>query len=102
MEALVELTRRFTRQADQTQLVLDYKIRSTLAFRPSDCSLADLVETDPAVNILSLTQIYLDVPCHVTYILDTLQYDLRRRGPEHGSDRSVLGHVDQGHQTVDS
>ena len=25
---------------DITQLVLDYKIRSTLAFRPSDCSLA--------------------------------------------------------------
>ena len=53
------------------------------------------------MNILSLTQIYLDVPCHVTYILDTLQYDLRRRGPEHGSNRSVLGHVDQGHLEQD-
>ena len=101
MYTLCELTRRFTRQADSTQLVLDYKIRSTLAFRPSDCSLADLAETDPAVNILSLTQIYLDVPCHVTYILDTLQDDLGRYVSEQNRDRSVLGHVDRHHLELD-
>ena len=56
--------------------------------------LADLPETDPAVNILSLTQVYLDIPCHVTYILDTLQDDLRRYLPKQNCDRSVLGHVD--------
>ena len=55
---------------------------------------AGLPETDPAMNILSLTQVYLDILCHVTYILDTLQYDLRRRAPEQNSERSVLGHVD--------
>ena len=95
MEALDELTRRFTRQADQTQLVLDYKIRSTLAFRPSDCSLANLSEADSAVNKLSLTQVYLDILCHVTYILDTLQGALRHYVQEQNFDhRSVLGHVD--------
>ena len=34
------------------------------------------------MNILSLTQVYLDIPCHVTYILDTLQDDLRRHVSE--------------------
>ena len=43
--------------------------------RPSDCSLADILEADLAVNILSLTQVYLAILCHVTYILDTLQDD---------------------------
>ena len=46
------------------------------------------------MNIPSLTQVYLDVLYHVTYILDTLQDDLRRHVPEQNSDRSVLGHVD--------
>ena len=41
------------------------------------------------------------LPYDVTYILDTLQYDLRRRVPEQGSERSVLGHVDQGHLEQD-
>ena len=53
------------------------------------------------MNILSLTQVYLDILCHVTYILDTLQYDLRRHGPEQNSERSVLGHLDQGHLEQD-
>ena len=70
--------------------------------RPSDCSpLADLLETDLAINILSLTQVYLDILRHVTYILDTLQDDLRRHASEQNSERSVLGHVDLGHLELD-
>ena len=53
------------------------------------------------MNILNLTQVYLDILCHVTYILDTLQYDLRHHVPEQNSERSVLGHVDQGHLEQD-
>ena len=44
--------------------------------------------------LLSLTQVYLDILCHVTYILDTLQDDLHRHVSEQNSERSVLGHVD--------
>ena len=44
------------------------------------------------MNVLSLTQVYLDILCHVTYILDTLQDDLHRH---------VLGHVDSGHLELD-
>ena len=65
--------------------------------KTSDCSLADLPETDPAMNILSLTQVYLDILCHVTYILNTLQDDLRRHVSEQNSEHSassVLGHLD--------
>ena len=40
------------------------------------------------MNILSLTQVYLDILYHVTYILDTLQDDLRRHIPEQNSGRS--------------
>ena len=50
------------------------------------------------INILSLsTQDYLDILGHVTYILDTLQDDLRHNVSEQNSERSVLGHVDSGH-----
>ena len=71
--------------------------------RPSDCSLADLPETDdhPAVNVLSLTQVYLDILCHVTYILDTLQGALRHYVQEQNFDGSVLDHVDQQHLELD-
>ena len=54
---------------------------------------AGLPETDPAMNILSLTQVYLDILCHVTYILDPLQDASLRRG----SERSVLEHDDVSH-----
>ena len=53
------------------------------------------------MNILSLTQVYLDILCHVTYILDTLQDDLRRDVSKQNSKRSVLGHVDSGHLELD-
>ena len=46
------------------------------------------------MNILSLTQVYLDILCHVTYILDTLQDDLHRHVSEQNSKHSVLGHID--------
>ena len=42
--------------------------------------------SDLAVAVLSLTQVYLDILCHVTYILDTLQADLRRHVPEQNSE----------------
>ena len=64
-------------------------------------SLADLLETDRAMNVLSLTQVYLDILCHVTYILDTLQDDLHCHVSEQNSKRSVLGHVDSGHLELD-
>ena len=66
VKSIFESTRPYTRQAMFSQLVLDYKIRSTLMLRPSDCSLADLLETDLAVNILSLTRVYLDVASSAT------------------------------------
>ena len=46
--------------------------------------------TDLEMDVLSPMQIYLDILCHVTYILDILQADLRHRVVE----RSVLRHVD--------
>ena len=64
-------------------------------------SLIFALETDPAINILSLTQVYLDILCHVTYFLDTLQDDVIATFPEQNSDRSVLGHVDQPHLELD-
>ena len=53
------------------------------------------------MNILSLTQVYLDILCHVTYILDSLQDDLRRHISEQNSEHSVLGHVDSSHLELD-
>ena len=53
------------------------------------------------MNILSLTQVYLGILCHVTYILDTPQDDLRHHVSEQNSERSVLGHVDSGHLESD-
>ena len=44
---------------------------------------------------------YLDILCHVTYILDTLQDDLRCHVSEQNSECSVLGHVDSGHLESD-
>ena len=53
------------------------------------------------MNILSLTQVYLDILCHVTYILDTLQDDQRRHVLKQNAARSVLGHVDYGRLELD-
>ena len=53
------------------------------------------------MNILSLTQVYLDILCHVTYILDTLQDDLGHYVSEQNCDCSVLGHVDWHHLELD-
>ena len=53
------------------------------------------------MNILSLTQVYLDVLYHVTYILDTLQDDLRRHVSERHVGRVVLSQVDSGHLELD-
>ena len=53
------------------------------------------------MNVLSLTQVYLDILCHVTYILDTLQADLRRLVSEQNLVRSVLSHVDSTHLESD-
>ena len=50
-------------------------------------------EADSTINILSLTQAYLDILYHVTYILDTLQDDLTATSPEQNFDRSVLDHA---------
>ena len=53
------------------------------------------------MKILSLTQVYLDILCHVTYILDTLQDDLDRHAREQGSIQLALGYVDRHHLELD-
>ena len=53
------------------------------------------------MNILSLTQVYLDILCHVTYILDTLQDDLDRHARGQGSIQLALGYVDRHHLELD-
>ena len=51
------------------------------------------------MNILSLTQVlYLDILCHVTYILDTLQDDLDRHAR---GQQLALGYVDRHHLELD-
>ena len=61
----------------------------------------NLSETDSTINILSLTQVYLDILCHVTYILDTLQDDLDRHVCGQGSVRLALSYVGRRHLELD-